>query len=367
MKCNHCKAELLSSFYYCPSCGKSVRVEEPNEVPSNRPYGRPATCTQTSQITDNKPHSEGDRAKVSKRPRTFADFQAEKGSERTSGSGGKAGDSESSRFTAKKRKRAVEVNVNIGVMAFDKNKKFKPVRAKYLMVNIWPEYNKWQLISEAIKKHTNHDRLFPSSEDWTLVYPDGTEVFTIPGKDNELFTVDGYKKEMCKAYNRIMLFLASRKDVETFEASGKSDSENDIEIVDNAIESLSSGKRESLDMPNAENMSSKQAPDMKLNTLREIFPEREEESLRVAIDSTSNLEEAVHIIAEDNSVPIYTSYANLCREDNESDDPILTPECFFATDKTVFCQNEDLQALLSEHAKKCANEEEYIRMKVRRY
>ena len=323
---------------------------------------RPALCAGQG---DNKLHSEGDRAKVAKRPRTFADFQAEKGSERTSGSGGKAGDSESSRFTAKKRKCAVEVNVNIGVMAFDKNKKFKPVRAKYLMVNIWPEY-KWQLISEAIKKHTNHDSLFLSCEDWTLVYRQGTEVFTIPGKDNELFTVEGYKKEQ-NVYNRITLFLASRKDVETFEASGKSDRENDIEIVDNAIESLSSGKRESLDMPNAENMSSKQAPDMKLNTLREIFPEREEESLRVAIDSTSNLEEAVHIIAEDNSVPIYTSYANLCREDNESDDPILTPECFFATDKTVFCQNEDLQALLSEHAKKCANEEEYIRMKVRRY
>ena len=41
-----------------------------------------------------------------KRPRTFADFQAEKGSEGISDSGGKAGDSdsESSRFTTKKRK-----------------------------------------------------------------------------------------------------------------------------------------------------------------------------------------------------------------------------------------------------------------------
>ena len=63
---------------------------------------------------------------------TFADFQAEKGSEGTSDSGSKAGDSEFSRFTTKKRKRAVEVNVNIGVMAFDRNKKFKSVRAKYL-------------------------------------------------------------------------------------------------------------------------------------------------------------------------------------------------------------------------------------------
>ena len=67
---------------------------------------------------------------MAKRPRTFADFQAEKGSERTSGSRGKAGDGESSRFTTKKRKRAAEVIVNIGVMAFDKNKMSKLTRGE---------------------------------------------------------------------------------------------------------------------------------------------------------------------------------------------------------------------------------------------
>lgn len=202
-------------------------------------------------------------------------------------------------------------------------------------------------------------------------------IFAVPGKPNELFTVEGYKKELCKAYNRITLYLASCKDVKAFEASKNSDFEDDIEFVDNV------NKSESL-VPNDE-MLNEQVPsthdstqdslnyinsDVKLNTLREIFPERDEESLKVAIHSTSNLEEAVQMIAEDNSEPIYTSYANMCGEDiNESDDLILTPECFFATDKTVYCQNEDLQlqALLSEHAKKYANDEEYIRMKVRRY
>ena len=43
-------------------------------------------------------------------------------------------------------------------------------------------------------------------------------------------------------------------------------------------------------------------------------------------------------------------------EDNENLCGEVTPECFFATDKAVYCKNEDLQALLSEHANKYANE-----------
>lgn len=88
------------------------------------------------------------------------------------------------------------------------------------MVKAWPEYNKWQLLSEAVKKRTNHDRSFTLlSNEWTLVYPDGTEVLSIPGKDDVLFTLEGYKQELCKAYNRITLYLANPKDVSTFEAS----------------------------------------------------------------------------------------------------------------------------------------------------
>jgi hypothetical protein len=44
------------------------------------------------------------------------------------------------------------------------------------MVKAWPEYNKWQLLSEAVKKHTNHDISFTLlSNEWTrsLIYPDG--------------------------------------------------------------------------------------------------------------------------------------------------------------------------------------------------
>ena len=78
-------------------------------------------------------------------------------------------------------------NINIGIRAFDKKGEFKPVRSKYLMVKAWPEYNKWQLLDKAVKKHTNHDRFFTlSSDEWTFIHPDGVELLSIPGKDDVL-------------------------------------------------------------------------------------------------------------------------------------------------------------------------------------
>ena len=85
-----------------------------------------------------------------------------------------------------KRKRNTEVTVNIGGNGVRQEGGVQPMRLKYLMVKVWPEYNKWQLLSEAVKKHTNHDISFTLlSNEWTrsLIYPDGMEV---PGKDHVL-------------------------------------------------------------------------------------------------------------------------------------------------------------------------------------
>ncbi len=221
MKCNYCNTEILSTFSYCPSCGKSTRVETPKQLKDSDSN---VVCSSSS----NTPTYSG---VGQKKVRSFAEFQAAKGCERTK----ESKPDESSRLKQKKRKRNTEVSVNIGIMAFDKKGEFKPMRSKYLMVKAWPEYNKWQLRSEAVKKHTNHDRSFTSlSDEWTLVYPDGTEVFSIPGKEDVLFTLEGYKHEMCKAYNRITLYLASPKDVSAFEASrnvlNRTDSDDGVDM-----------------------------------------------------------------------------------------------------------------------------------------
>ena len=92
-----------------------------------KPYDRPAMCTQT---TDNKPNSEEDRAKWQNDLEHLLIFKPRKEVNESAPVQGKSGDSESSRFTTKKRKRAAEVIVNIGVMAFDKNKMSKLTRGE---------------------------------------------------------------------------------------------------------------------------------------------------------------------------------------------------------------------------------------------
>ena len=32
MKCNNCNTEILSTFFYCPSCGKCTRIDTPKQV-----------------------------------------------------------------------------------------------------------------------------------------------------------------------------------------------------------------------------------------------------------------------------------------------------------------------------------------------
>ena len=323
-----------------------------------------------------------------KRLRTFAEFQAEKGRERTTG--GKP--DEASRFKQKKRKRNAEVTVNIGIMAFDKKGEFKPVRSKYLMVKAWPEYNKWQLLSEAVKKHTNHDRSFTLlSNEWTLVYPDGTEVLSIPGKDDVLFTLEGYKQELCKAYNRITLYLASPNDVSTFEASrnllNQSESDDGEDMQDmqcsESSESYNSNLDASYKIITIQSTKTTQAStsvndspqqeddcitpttfDAQLHTLMEIFPGRDEESMRLAISSTSSLEEAIQLLTVDIEGPLHNSYANLCMEDVENDD-LMSPECCFVTEETVYYTDKAPHLLLSNQVKKFASDE-YTRMKVTR-
>ena len=378
MKCNNCNTEILSTFFYCPSCGKCTRIDTPKQVKNTDSN---AGCSSSSSSNTSTNSGVGQ-----KRFRSFAEFQAEKGRERTN----ERKPDESSRFKQKKRKPNTEVAVNMGIMAFDKKGEFKPMRSKYLMVKAWPEYNKWQLLSEAVKKHTNHDRSFTLlSNEWTLVYPDGTEVLSIPGKDDVLFTLEGYKQELCKAYNRITLYLANPKDVSTFEASrnvNQSYSEDGEDMPDTQCsengESYLDTHHEVVKIPSSEtaqvstiiNDSPQHQDnitpltlDSQLHTLMEIFPGRDEESMRVAISSTSSLEEAIQLISVDIGGSLHSSYANLCMEDVENDDLIMSPECYFATDETVYCTDKVLHMLLNNQAKKFVGDGEYTRMKVTRY
>ena len=100
---------------------------------------------------------------------------------------------------------------------------------KVLPVQTVPTINKLQILETSIDKHAAHDRSFTPYQGYTLTYPDGTEIFTIPGKPNESFTLERYKNEVGKPYHRIKLYLALRSDIHAIDANGSADELSNFE------------------------------------------------------------------------------------------------------------------------------------------
>ena len=87
--------------------------------------------------------------------------------------------------------------------------------------------------------------------------------------------------------------------------------------------------------------------------------------MRLAISSTSSLDEAMQLLTVDIEGPLHNSYANLCMQDVGNDDLIMSPECCFVTEEIVYYTDKVLHILLSNQVKKFASDE-YTRMKVTR-
>jgi hypothetical protein len=74
MKCNNCNTEILSTFFYCPSCDKCTRIDTPKKMKNS---DSKAGCSSSSSSNTNSGVGQ-------KRFRSFAELQAEKGRERIS-------------------------------------------------------------------------------------------------------------------------------------------------------------------------------------------------------------------------------------------------------------------------------------------
>ena len=99
-----------------------------------------------------------------------------------------------------------EVSVGIGILTLAKGE-MKPIRGKVKMLHVHTTIRKLDLLKQAYEKHCAHDRTFDRHADYTLAYPDKTEVLTLPDHPNRIFQLDEYQKELGKAYNRITLYL----------------------------------------------------------------------------------------------------------------------------------------------------------------
>ena len=104
--------------------------------------------------------------------------------------------------------------INIGLMeCTDKNDyNLGPIRGSRLPVKVQKSFKAAEVLSAGILKHSNHDQLFCSSEDYSLLYPDQKVVTSIPGSE-ELFTVEKYKKELAKPCSKLDLYLCRTSDL----------------------------------------------------------------------------------------------------------------------------------------------------------
>ena len=89
------------------------------------------------------------------------------------------------------------------------------VRGKIMPVRVPTTIRRVPLLMASVEKHGDHDLSFNRSSSHNLLYPDGREVFTIPGKPAEFFQLDTYKDEIGKPYNRITLYLMTKDELDT--------------------------------------------------------------------------------------------------------------------------------------------------------
>ena len=291
-----------------------------------------------------------------------------------------------------------------------------------------PTINKVKLLEKSIDKHTAHDRSFAPYQGYTLTYPDGTEIFTIPGKPNESFTLERYKNEVGKPYNRITLYLALRSDVHAIgtndtadklsdsgesigkkevspktkidlclsyptdssqttlcEMSNRASSKNcdipdPVDEVDKDICRLSplqsNSTSDSYDKDLLTQESVSEDRPLLLNNLKEIFPHKNTSLLEKAIESTNSTEDAVNYILQQSDTPAYDLYSTFSENsqfieslpvDQLDDCPEdITMEA--RNDKPVshYATNECLTNLLIDWASTHLEKGEQIRLKVRR-
>lgn len=166
MFCQNCGSWLSKKFKFCPNCGIT-----------------PTDSTENSKSIN-----------------TFGEFKAMKTKERIN------------QTSNKRRKMTDSVTINVG-LATTAAGIFKPCRGKSLPLKVSKDASAEHLLGEALKKRAAYDRSFRNDLTYKLCYPDGTEVVYLPGGE-EPFTLEKYKDDLGRNYNRINFFLWPLKEEE---------------------------------------------------------------------------------------------------------------------------------------------------------
>lgn len=226
MFCGHCGALLKENFKFCIKCGNSSGSSATQNTDSS---AQPS-------VSDGGPgHRMGHIASGKSVP-TLSSFMEKKKDDRVS------------RFKKTTKNKTspndeLPVTINVGLMRYvDEESLLKPARGKSLPLKLRKTADSTEILKLAVGKHSMHNTneiVNSSSSHYKLLYPDTTEVKTLKETD-EPFTLQGYKSELGKPYNRITLYLCSTCDYLNHRVKGISDilpvdddigneSENDFE------------------------------------------------------------------------------------------------------------------------------------------
>lgn len=89
---------------------------------------------------------------------------------------------------------------------------FRPQRGKTISLTTDPDITAASLLNQAVKKMKDFNKDVKDGP-FLLLYPDCTEIINIPGTQRP-FTLETYKAEVGKPYQRITVFICLKKDFE---------------------------------------------------------------------------------------------------------------------------------------------------------
>ena len=184
MFCCRCGKATVESAKYCSACGFCL---EQSSVEGSSGIGSGATSTCQPAV---------------KTPISFQEFLKRMADSRK----------EHFKFKPKSAKKVEkDVSINIGIMRYV-NGTLKFCRGRNLPTDP-TSASRDDILIKAVNKHVNHDRnMIRDNLQYTLLYPDGTEVKTLPGA-SECFILYKYKDEVGKSYSRVTLYIAIKSDV----------------------------------------------------------------------------------------------------------------------------------------------------------
>ena len=110
----------------------------------------------------------------------------------------------------KKENNESEVTIHIGLIRL-KEEELKVIRGSTLPLKVLPSIGAEELLRKGADKilRFNSDLSLYGATSFALLYPDRTEVKCLPG-GTEPFTLQRYKEELGKSYNRITLYLCKK-------------------------------------------------------------------------------------------------------------------------------------------------------------